>query len=164
MTWDLTTGLFLQLHVALSLAGLGTGILVILSMLRGRLPWRLTNTALAALILTDITGFPLAPFGIDPARIIGIVSLVLLGVALLALHGGRLAGASRWLFPLAAIPAVYLDALVTIVQAFQKLPPLAQLAPTQTELPFIVVQGLTLAFFAAALATSLRVVRPQAAI
>jgi hypothetical protein len=41
----------------------------------------------------------------------------------------------------------YLLAFVTIVQAFQKIPALHALAPTQSELPFAVAQLVTLAVF-----------------
>jgi hypothetical protein len=41
----------------------------------------------------------------------------------------------------------YLLAFVTIVQAFQKIPALHALAPTQSELPFAVAQLLALVVF-----------------
>jgi hypothetical protein len=45
--------------------------------------------------------------------------------------------------------ALYLNAFVGVVQAFLKLPFFNALAPTQTELPFILAQALTLVAFAA---------------
>ena len=43
--------------------------------------------------------------------------------------------------------ALYLNAFVGVVQAFQKVPSLQQLAPTQSEPPFLVAQILVLAIF-----------------
>jgi hypothetical protein len=45
--------------------------------------------------------------------------------------------------------ALYLNAFVAVVQAFQKLPSLQPLAPTQSEPPFIVAQLVLLAIFVA---------------
>jgi hypothetical protein len=42
--------------------------------------------------LTSITGFPLAPFGFDPARAVGVIALLLLALAVAALYAFRLAG------------------------------------------------------------------------
>ena len=53
-------------------------------------------------------------------------------VALLALYVFRLSGSWRWLYVVAAMMALYLDAFVTVVQAFQKIAPLHALAPTES--------------------------------
>ncbi len=37
-------------------------------------------------ILTSITGFPLPPFGFDPPRAVGILTLVLLAIAVRKFH------------------------------------------------------------------------------
>jgi hypothetical protein len=49
-----------------------------------------TALFLAATILTSITGFPLAPFGFDPPRAVGVISLVRLVLAVAALCAFRL--------------------------------------------------------------------------
>ena len=72
--------------------------------------------------------------GFTPALGTGIVSCVLLVLALYALYGKRLAGAWRWIYVATASSALYLNVLVLIVQSFQKLPFLQPLAPTQSEL------------------------------
>jgi hypothetical protein len=46
-----------------------------------------------------------------------------------------------------AVLALYLNVFVGVVQAFQKLPALNRLAPTQSEPPFTVAQLLVLALF-----------------
>ncbi len=46
-----------------------------------------------------------------------------------------------------AVSALYLNAFVGVVQAFQKLSFLQELAPTQSEPPFKVAQGIVLVVF-----------------
>ena len=43
--------------------------------------------------------------------------------------------------------ALYLDFFVGVIQAFAKIPALHELAPTQSEPPFLVAQLAVLAFF-----------------
>ena len=43
--------------------------------------------------------------------------------------------------------ALYFNCFVLVVQSFQKLPELAALAPTQSEPPFVIAQGVLLLAF-----------------
>ena len=140
----------LQIHVILSLVGILTGFVVLYGLVTGvsSSGWT-TATFLATTILTSVTGFPLPPFGFDPPRAVGVISLVLLALALAALYAFRLAGAWRWIYVGAAVAALYLNVFVAVVQAFQKLPLLHALAPTQSEPPFLVSQIVVLAAFVA---------------
>jgi hypothetical protein len=79
---------------------------------------------------------------------IGVISIVVLSIALFAFKVRRLAGIWRPIYAVAATVALYLNAFVGVVQAFQKLSPLKELAPTQTELPFLAAQSLLLIVFA----------------
>jgi hypothetical protein len=137
----------LQIHVFLSLVGIGSGFVVLYGLLVGRPFSGWTAVFLGTTILTSITGFPLAPFGFDPARTVGAISLVLLALAVSALYAFRLAGAWRWVYVGSATMALYLNVFVGVVQAFQKLPFLQALAPTQSEPPFLVAQVVVLAIF-----------------
>jgi hypothetical protein len=91
----------------------------------------------------------LPPFAFDPARAIGLISLVRLGLAIVARYVLRLAAAWRWIYVIPAIAALYLNVFVAVVQAFQKLPFLQPLAPTQSEPPFVVAQAVVLLVFIA---------------
>ena len=51
---------------------------------------------------------------------------------------GILVGSWRWIYVVTAMIALYLNVFVLIAQLFQKVPSLKDLAPTQTELPFLV--------------------------
>jgi magnesium-transporting ATPase (P-type) len=81
--------------------------------------------------------------------VIGLISLVLLALSIVALYGKRLAGGWRWVYVSTAIAALYLNAFVGVVQAFQKIPSLNALAPTGSEPPFAVAQGVVLVAFIA---------------
>ena len=147
MTWGIPTHLFLQIHVALSLIALVSGLVVLFGLLKGRALGGWTELFLVTIILTSVTGFPLPPFGLDPPRMVGILSLVLLAVALLAIYVFRVSGPWRWIYVVAAMTALYLDAFVGVIQAFAKLSFLHELAPTGSEPPFVIVQVLVLVFF-----------------
>jgi hypothetical protein len=135
---------FTVLHVVISLIAIVTGFVVVIGMIDGkRLPaW--TALFLLTTVLTSLTGF-LFPFGgITPGIIVGILSSVLLVVALFALYIRHLTHAWRWIYALTAIAALYLNVFVSIAQAFQKIPFIRALAPTQSEPSFLVAQGLAL--------------------
>jgi hypothetical protein len=157
MTWGIPTGLFLQIHVVLSLIGIASGLIAMYGVLRGKLSAGWTALFLATTIATSITGFPLPPFGFDPPRAIGVISLVLLSLAVAALYLLHLAGAWRWVFIVSAFASLYLNVAVGIIQGFQKLAFLHPLAPTQSEPPFLIAQlAVLLAFIAAAVLALIR--------
>ena len=96
----------LQIHVILSLVGILTGFVVLYGLVTGVSSRGWTAIFLATTILTSVTGFPLSPFGFDPPRAVGVISLVLLALALGALYAFRLAGAWRWIYVGAAVAAL----------------------------------------------------------
>lgn len=136
---------FTQLHVVISLIAIATGVVVALGMANGKRMDGLTGIFLATTVLTSVTGF-LFPFGgVTPAIIFGALSTVVLAIALLARYAFRLEGAWRWVYVVTAFAALYLNAFVGVVQAFQKQPFLQPLAPTQSEPPFLAAQAMLLA-------------------
>jgi hypothetical protein len=139
----------LLIHVLLSLVGMFAGFVFLYGLLTGRVSDGWTATFLVTTILTSLSGFPLPPFGFDPPRAVGVISLVLLALAVAALYVFRLAGSWRWIFVGSAVIALYLNVFVGVVQAFQKLPFLQTLAPTQSEPPFLVTQLVVLVAFIA---------------
>ncbi|MGJ5178120.1 hypothetical protein ACQR16_08485 [Bradyrhizobium oligotrophicum] len=147
MTWGLPTTLFLQIHVALSLIGIATGLIMLAGMLTGRHLAVWTALFLVTTFLTGVTGFPLPPFGLDPPRIIGIILLALLVAAAAALYVFALSGWWRSVYVVSALLSLYLNVFVAVVQSFQKIGVLNALAPTQSEPPFAIAQLVTLALF-----------------
>jgi hypothetical protein len=163
MTLGIPTDLFLKLHVALSLMGIASGLIILYGLVKGRALGGWTALFLATTILASVTGFPLAPFGLDPARIVGILSLVLLVIAALARYAFHLGGVWRWTYVVTAMAALYLSCFVGVVQAFSKLQFLHALAPTQSEPPFLVAQLVVLAVFITLGFVSIRKLHPLAA-
>jgi hypothetical protein len=138
---------FTTVHVVISLIGVVTGIVVLFGMLNGRRLEGLTAVFLATTVLTSVTGF-LFPFStLLPSHVVGIISLVVLVVALFALYSKRLSGAWRSIYIVTATVALYLNVFVGVVQAFQKVAFVQPLAPTQAEAPFVVAQVIVLALF-----------------
>jgi hypothetical protein len=142
-----STDLILEFHVLVSLVGLVSGFVVLFWLLDGRPLRGWAALFLASTILTSATGFLLPPFVFDPPRVVGLISLALLAAAVAALYAFRLAHAWRWVYVVTATAALYLNAFVAVVQAFQKLAFLQPLAPTQSEPPFLVAQIAVLAIF-----------------
>jgi hypothetical protein len=105
--------------------------------------------------------FHFASFG--PPEIVGVISLLVLGVAIVALYSLKLTGSWRWIYVAAAVCALYLNVFVGVVQTFQKVPFFHALAPTQTELPFIVAQAVVLIAFVALGIAAARKYHPAAA-
>jgi hypothetical protein len=147
MTWGIPTNLFLEIHVALSLVGIVAGLIVLYGLLISQAFKGWTALFLATTILTSVTGFPLPPFGLDPPRMVGILSLILLAIAVAAYSIFHLGGAWRWIYVVTAMMALYLNCFVCVIQAFAKLPALHALAPTGSEPPFLAVQIAVLALF-----------------
>ena len=147
MILGMSLATFTVVHTVLSLIGIVTGLVVLLGMLGGRKLDSWTAIFLATTVLTSVTGF-FFPFAkLLPSHIVGIISLVILAIALVALYGIHLAGAWRWIYVAGAVLALYLNVFVGVVQAFQKLAFLQPFAPTQSEPPFIVAQVVVLAIF-----------------
>ena len=147
MTWGIPTEAFVQIHVGVSLVAIVSGLVVLYGLLTGKLLGGWTALFLATTILTGVTGFPLPPFGWDPARVVGTILLVLMGTAVLALYIFHAAGAWRAIYVIAAVASLYLNCFVGVVQAFQKVPTLHALAPTQSEPPFLIAQVAVLVAF-----------------
>jgi hypothetical protein len=147
MTWGIPTDVFLQFHVAVSLIGIASGLVVLYGLVTGKALGGWTALFLATTILTGVTGFPLPPFGLDPPRVVGIILLALMAAAVAALYAFRLAGAWRWIYVVAAVASLYLNCFVGVIQAFQKLAFVHALAPTQSEPPFLIAQVALLAVF-----------------
>jgi len=144
MIFGIPLPVFTVVHVAISLIGIVSGLIVVLGMLASNRLVGWTGLFLFTTILTSVTGFIFPIHGFTPALGVGIVSMVILAVALLALYVMRLAGAWRWIYVATAITALWFNVFVLIVQSFQKLPFLKVLAPTQSEPPFLVAQGVVL--------------------
>ena len=138
MILGISTSTFTLVHVVLSLVGIFAGLVVLFGMFSSKRLTGWTALFLATTVLTSVTGFFFPLDHLLPSHIVGILSLVVLAVAILALYAYHLAGSWRWIYVAGAVVALYLNVFVGVVQAFQKVPPLSALAPTQSEPPFVI--------------------------
>ena len=152
----------LQIHVILSLVGILSGLVVLYRLLLGgdSGPW--TALFLITTILTSLTGFPLAPFGFDPPRAVGVLSLILLLGAVVAYYAFPLDGLWRLVYVGCAVAALYLNVFVLVAQGFLKVPFLHDLAPTGSEPPFVAAQAVVLLAFIVLGVLAARRFRPDA--
>lgn len=148
MILGIPTSVFTQVHVLISLIALVTGAVVLLGMLTGHHARYWVQSFLVTTIATSVTGFMFhSKFG--PAHVIGVISLVVLAVALAALYAFQLQGRWRRVYVVSATIALYLNTFVAVVQTFQKVAFFHSLAPTQAEPPFAIAQGIVLLAFIA---------------
>ena len=154
---------FTFLHVLVSLVGIASGLIVLERFFRNRTLGVSNVVFLIATILTSATGFlfPFKAFG--PPHIVGVISLVALAIALFALCAGNLVGPWRWIYVCAAILALYLNVFVAVVQSFDKIGRLHALAPTGSEPPFAIAQGIVLVLFVVLGVVALMRFRPPTA-
>ena len=123
---------FTLFHVILSLVGIGSGFVVTYGLLESKRLDRWTAVFLSTTALTSVTGFLFPVRHFMPSHGVGIVSLIVLAIALLARYRYGLAGGWRRTYAITAVIAQYLNFFVLIVQLFLKVPALHALAPTQT--------------------------------
>ncbi len=162
MILGMSLAAFTKLHVIISLIAIVSGIVVMFRLLGSRRTPGWTALFLLTTILTSATGF-LFPFTqLLPSHMVGILSLVLLAIACLALYGMKLAGPWRWIYVVTAMVSLYLNIFVLIIQGFLKVPALHALAPSvpPSEPPFAVAQGLVLLFFILVIIGAVRRFRP----
>ena len=141
--------IFTLAHVVVSLLGVVSGFVVLFGLLAGKRLARWTALFLATTVATSVTGFFFPVHRFMPSHAVGILSLLVLAVAIYARYARHLAGGWRKAYVVSAVIAFYLNVFVGIVQAFQKVPALKDLAPTQSEPPFKITQLLVLILFVA---------------
>ncbi len=141
--------IYTLIHVVISLLGILAGFVVITGMLEADPLDGWTKLFLWTTVLTSVTGFFFPFRGFTPALAFGIISLIVLAVAIYALYSAHLAGGWRLTYVICAIFAQYLNVFVLVVQMFQKIPALKARAPTQKEPPFLLTQLVVLILFIA---------------
>ena len=146
MILGMSTQVFTLLHVIISLAAIAAGLIAILALAANKLS-ALTGFFLITTALTSITGF-LFPFhGITPGIILGILSMIVLLLAAIALYGRKLSGGWRGVYIVSAILALWFNVFVLFAQLFAKVPALKAIAPTQSSPAFGATQLVVLLAF-----------------
>jgi len=139
--------LYTLVHVVISLIGIITGLVVLGGLLSNKRLDGWTGLFLLTTIVTNVTGYGFPVDRVLPSHIVGAISLVALAIALLARYRHHLAGGWRKTYVITAVLSLYLNVFVLIVQTFQKVPALRELAPTQSEAPFAISQLIVLVMF-----------------
>ncbi len=149
MTLGLSLSAVTAIHVVISLIAIVAGFIVMFGMLSSKPMPGLTAIFLLFTILTSVTGFMFPFEKLLPSHILGVLSLVLLAIACLALYGMRVAGPWRPVYVVTALVSLYLNVFVLVIQAFLKIPALHAEAPGNPPdgASFDVAQGLVLLFF-----------------
>jgi len=165
MILGMSTATFVLVHVVISLIGIVAGLVVMFGMLGSNRRPGLTAIFLLLTILTSATGFLIPPLMSEkllPSHMIGLLSLLLLAIACIALYVMKLAGAWRWIYVLTALLALYFNVFVLVIQSFLKIPALTAVAPGNPPSGpvFAVVQGVVLVFFVLMIIGAWRRFRP----
>ena len=145
MIFGITT--FTLIHVVVSLVGIVAGLVVAGGLAAGRLLDRWAVVFLVTTVATSVTGFGFPFVTFLPSHAVGILSLVVLPVVIVAHYVKHFAGAWRRIYAVGVVLATYLNVFVLVVQLFLRIPVLIVAAPTQSEPPFAITQGLVLALF-----------------
>ena len=147
MILGLSLTAYTYLHVFISLVAIAAGFIVIFAMIGGLKFRVVTKLFWVTTALTSLTGF-LFPFkGITPAIVLGILSLIVLALTIVAQRRINQSSSWRGTYVIASAIALYFNFFVLVVQSFQKIPMLHVLAPTQSETPFKIAQLITLLTF-----------------
>jgi hypothetical protein len=146
MILGMSTQVYTLLHVIISLAAIAAGLIAILALTANKLS-SLTGFFLITTALTSITGFFFPFHGVTPGIILGILSLIVLLLAAIALHARKLHGRWRAVYIVSATLALWFNVFVLFAQLFAKVPALKAIAPTQSSPVFGATQLVVLAAF-----------------
>jgi hypothetical protein len=138
---------FTLFHVALSLVGIGSGFVVVYGLLTSKRLDGWTKVFLVTTVATSVTAFLFPIHKLTPGLVLGILSLIVLTLAILARYRFQFVGPWRRTYAVTAVIALYFNFFVLIVQLFEKVPSLKELAPTQSEAPFVIAQLAALLVF-----------------
>lgn len=147
MIVGLSTSTFTAIHVLFSLIGIASGLVVFYGLLRNKSYDHWTLLFLFTTVATSVTGFLFPNEHLTPGIKIGILSLLVLALAIVAKYTLGLAGRWRKVFTISSLIALYFNCFVLVVQAFEKVPALHALAPQGKEAPFAVAQLILLVAF-----------------
>ena len=147
MLFGMSLHTYTLIHVAISLVGIVAGLIVLFGMLSGNALNGMTSLFLFTTGLTSVTGFGFPFKQLEPPHIVGIITLVVVLLAILARYKFQLAGKWRATYVITAVMALYFNFFVLVVQGFLKVPALHALAPNGKEPPFAIAQGIVLVLF-----------------
>src|SRR3954466_14505957 len=147
MVLGMSLATYTLIHVIISLVAIASGLIVFLGLIAKKRMDALTTLFLSTTVLTSVTGFFFPFEHVTPGIVIGILSLVVLAIAIPARYAKHMAGGWRKAYILTSAVALWFNLFVLVVQSFLKVPALHALAPTQKEPPFALAQLVVLVLF-----------------
>ena len=87
MVLGMSLATYTTVHVIISLIGIASGFIVLFALLTGRLLGAWNGLFLITTVLTSVTGFAFPNSKVTPGIILGVLSLIVLAIAIFALHG-----------------------------------------------------------------------------
>ena len=149
MILGITTATYTLIHVLTSLVGIGSGLVVVFGLIKGKRLDGWTGLFLLTTVATSLTGFGFPFDHLLPSHKVGIISLAALAIAILARYAFHLAGGWRRTYVIGSVIGLYLNVFVLVVQSFEKVPALKRMSPTQSEPSFLIAQIALLVVFIA---------------
>ena len=122
MILGMSLSTFTTVHVIISLVAILSGFVAVYGMLTNQRLDGWTARFLGTTVLTSVTGFLFPLSGVTPAVVVGILSLIVLALALAALYVFRLGGAWRWLYVVTAFTALWFNTFVAAVRPSRSSP------------------------------------------
>jgi phosphoglycerol transferase MdoB-like AlkP superfamily enzyme len=160
MVLGMSLAAYTTVHVIITLIGIASGFIVLFGLLSGRLLGAWNGVFLVTTVLTSVTGLGFPYTKVTPGIILGLLSLVILAIAIFALYGRHLRGGWRRTYVITAMIALYFNVFVLVAQLFEHVPAIHALAPTQSEGPFKIAQLLLLILFVVFITGAARKFRP----
>src|SRR5436190_7492159 len=103
---------FTTVHVIISLIGIGSGLVVVFGLLTAKRLDGWTAVFLTSTLLTSLTGFGFPFAHLLPSHVVGLISIVVLGVTIFARYRAHLTGQWRATYAIGAVAAFYFNAFV----------------------------------------------------
>ena len=164
MVFGMSLATYTTIHVIISLIGIVSGLIVLFGMFGGKRLNGMTAIFLVTTVLTSVTGFGFPFVHVTPGIILGVLSLVVLAISILARYIFRMAGKWRAIYVITAVVALYFNCFVLVAQSFLKVPALHALAPKGNEPPFAIAQGILLVLFIVAGIRAVKKFQPAPAV
>src|SRR5437763_1246740 len=119
MTLGMSLETFTLVHVIISLVAIASGLIVLFGMIAGKRLDALNGLFLITTVLTSVTGFGFPIHGVTPGIVLGVLSLVVLAIAIFARYARRLVSGWRRTYVITASIALYFNCFVLVVQLFE---------------------------------------------
>src|SRR5437588_9208654 len=114
MIFGMTTATYTLVHVLISLAGIGSGFVVMYGLLAAKRLEGWHALFLLTTVATSVTGFGFPFTHLSPGNKIGILSLIVLAIAVVARYVLHLVGAWRRTYVVCAALALYFNVFVLV--------------------------------------------------